>query len=50
MARILCWLGQHDWAWDAETVRLRGDIKVSIRECRHCGTRRGTVDHAMRDR
>ena len=38
---ILCRLGRHAWDWDHESIRLRGNLKVSVRECKHCGVRRG---------
>lgn len=42
---ILCRLGRHTWDWDHETIRLRGNLKVSVRECKHCGARRGDTVH-----
>lgn len=38
---IRCSLGLHTWDWAHESIRLRGNLKVSVRECKHCGVRRG---------
>lgn len=41
LAAFACWAGQHEWDYAGETIHLRGDLKVTIRTCKHCGARRG---------
>ena len=38
---IRCLTGRHAWDWDHETIRLRGNLKVTTVHCKHCGVRRG---------
>lgn len=46
---IACRLGMHRFTLGTERVELRGNLKVTTRECTRCGVRRGWVDSLDRE-
>lgn len=41
-ARIACFFGMHEYI--EETPKMNGRLVLVVKECRHCGVRKGTVE------